>query len=205
MFERCWTGCDLNASIRGFSLRSKYGGLAHGLPSVGASRADDRDSQRGPARGAIATALSPICPPTATLSNWHPLRPVALEDRQRELQHPEGLQSRTQFRPQQAIPVRRPRHPQSAGLRLPHRRRTYLRALASSHHPGRHPKPLLRTSAINHGRPCSSLLAEPADNLGFRSPASAAAMTIPQNENGCFAPGGLDMCKPAMGRLTFSA
>ena len=80
------------------------------------------------------------------------LRPRPVEDRERDLQRAQDqrIQSRAQLWARQENPRQRPGHPQSARLRLPHRRLSRCPRLANRRHRARPHLPLLRASADHH-------------------------------------------------------
>ena len=83
-----------------------------------------------------ATASSPTCPSTPTMSLiWPAPAARALEDRERDLQCSEnqGIQPRTQFRTRPKQPVRNPSHPQPRRLCHSHRRANHRRGLEPRH------------------------------------------------------------------------
>ena len=92
------------------------------------------------------------------------LRPRPLEDRERDLQRPQGqgLQPRAQLRPRQADPVEPPGQPQPARVRVPHRCQPLRPRLEHRRGRPRRQVPLLRAPAHHHGLHRLPKLAGPA-------------------------------------------
>jgi hypothetical protein len=99
------------------------------------------------------------------------------EGRKRGVQHPQdqGLPPGAQFRARPAEPCHRARHPEPAGIRLPHRMPTGGAGVAGRPIRRRHSPGLLPASPSHHHLPGVSLLGSPARHAGVHQTATARA------------------------------